>query len=136
MSTKAATKNLPRDRVLGVEIKFFLEFMRKTAWIILLYSLFILVGGIMGHVRSGSRASLISGLVFGILLLGSSGLIFLKKTIGYWTALVLSIALEGFFTWRFAKTLNFMPAGLLSLMSLAVIIILAFKIRKRLKAAH
>jgi uncharacterized membrane protein (UPF0136 family) len=107
--------------------------MKKTAWIIFLYALLILIGGIIGHVHSASLASLISGLSFGILLLVASGLIFMKQPFGYWMAL--SILLEGFFTWRFAKTLKFLPAGLLSLISLVVIIIVALKIRRRLRTA-
>jgi uncharacterized membrane protein (UPF0136 family) len=109
--------------------------MKKTAWIIFLYALLILIGGIIGHVHSASLASLISGLSFGILLLVASGLIFMKQPFGYWMALALSILLEGFFTWRFAKTLKFLPAGLLSLISLVVIIIVALKIRRRLRTA-
>ena len=87
----------------------------------------------MGHAYSASKASLISGLVFGSLLLISSGLMFQRKPVGVWMALILSILLEGFFTWRFAKTLHFLPSGLLSLISLAVIILVALKAGKRLK---
>jgi uncharacterized membrane protein (UPF0136 family) len=109
---------------------------KKTTWIVFSYSLCILVGGLVGHLKSHSKASLISGLVFGSLLLMSSWLMFQRKAIGQWIALFLSILLEVFFTWRFAKTLHFLPAGLLSLVSLMVIILVALKIGKRLKAAR
>jgi uncharacterized membrane protein (UPF0136 family) len=106
---------------------------KKTTWVVFAYAICILMGGIMGHRFSSSKASLISGLVFGSLLLAASGLMFQRKSAGNWMALILAITLEGFFTWRFAKTLNFLPSGLLSLISLFVIILMALKVGKRLR---
>ena len=106
---------------------------KKTTWVIFAYALCILIGGIMGHRYASSNASLISGVVFGSLLLVASGLMFQRKPLGNWMALILAIALEGFFTWRFAKTLHFLPAGLLSLISLFVIILIVLKVGKRLR---
>ncbi len=104
--------------------------MKKTGWIVLLYGLLVCIGGVIGYVHSGSFPSLLSGSLFGLALIGSSILVFRKKSPGYWAALALAIGLEGFFTWRFAKTLHFFPSGLFSLLSLVVIIIVALKIRK------
>lgn len=109
---------------------------RKTTWIVFTYSIFTLVGGVFGYLKSESTASLISGIVFGLLLFLASFLMFQKKTIGNWMALFLAILLEGFFTWRFAKTLHFFPAGLFSLISLAVIILVALKVGKRLRLSR
>jgi len=109
---------------------------KKTTWAVFAYALCILVGGILGYCLSNSKPSLISGLVFGSLLLISAGLMFQKKTVGTWLTLILAIILEGVFTWRFAKTLNFIPSGLLSLLSLVIIILVALKIGKRLKPSR
>ena len=105
--------------------------MKKTASLVFLYAVFVLTGGIIGYVCSKSTASLSSGVLFGILLLVSSFFMFKKKSFGYWMAISLSILLQGFFTWRFAKTLHFFPAGFMSFVSLAMIIIIALKIRSR-----
>jgi len=102
--------------------------MKKTAWIVLIYASLVLIGGIIGYLRMGSYASLLSGGLFGILLYLTTFGMCKGKKIGYTGALILSIILEGFFTWRFAKTLQFFPAGFLGLFSLAVIIIVAYKI--------
>lgn len=110
--------------------------MKKTAWIVFLYATLVFLGGLIGHLRSGSKASLISGGVFGALLFISSFFMFKKKIWGYFSALFLALALEGFFTWRFAKTLKFFPGGLLSLISLFVIIVVACKIGRRMKAVR
>jgi uncharacterized membrane protein (UPF0136 family) len=104
--------------------------MKTTGLLVFIYGLLILVGGLMGHYKAASCASLTCGLVFGCLLIGSSLAIFLNKNWGQWAALILALILDGFFTWRFSKTLSFMPAGLLSLLSLVMIIILALRIRK------
>lgn len=110
--------------------------MKKTAWVVFLYAALVLIGGLIGHIRAESTASLISGLVFGSLLFVCSFFMFRKRSIGYWGAIVLAIILEVFFTWRFAKTLKFFPPGILSLISLAVIIIVACKIAARLRSAR
>lgn len=110
--------------------------MKKTAWIVCLYGSLVFIGGILGHIKSASKASLISGVVFGALLLLSSWFMFQKKFFGYVSALVLALLLDGFFTWRFAKTLKVFPAGFLSLTSLAVVIIVACKISKKIKMAR
>lgn len=99
-------------------------------FIVLIYAILILVGGIVGHIKAGSFASLISGIVFGLLLLGCSIALFAKKKWGPYAALIVTFVLDGFFTFRFLKTHVFMPAGLLSLISLIVLIYLAKSISK------
>jgi uncharacterized membrane protein (UPF0136 family) len=104
--------------------------MKTTAAVILLYGLVILIGGIMGHHEKGSLASLISGLVCGGLLLGTSWVIFNKKAWGEYAALLLVFLLDGFFTYRFITTHKFLPSGLLSILSLGVLFFLAFVMRR------
>ncbi len=104
--------------------------MKRTASFVLLYGLLVLVGGSIGYVQAKSTPSLVSGLIFGIGLLLAAMAMYKKKRAGAWIALIISILLEGFFTWRFSKTLHFFPSGLMSLMSWISIIILALKIKK------
>ena len=107
--------------------------MKVTATIVFFFGLIIALGGIMGYVKSGSQASLISGSVFGIALVISGYLISKGKILGQYAALALTFLLDGIFTYRFAKTLHFFPAGFLSLASLAVLIVVALKIRRTLR---
>lgn len=104
--------------------------MKMTALIVGLYALIILIGGIIGYMKAGSPASLISGLAFGSLLASCSYAISKGKLSAQYVALAAAFLLDGFFTHRYAKTLNFLPSGLMSLLSLAVIIVTALKIRK------
>lgn len=104
--------------------------MKVTATIVFVYGLLIALGGVMGFVKGGSQASLISGGSFGIALLISAYFIFKGKGIAQQIALGLTFLLDGIFTYRFAKTLHFFPAGALSLLSLAVLIVLVLKIKR------
>lgn len=110
--------------------------MKKTAWVVFIYAALVLAGGLIGHIRSDSKASLVAGVVFGFFLFISSYLIFKKKIYGYFSAFFLALLLNGFFTWRFAKTLKIFPPGILSLISLFVVIVVACKIGRRLRTAR
>lgn len=100
-------------------------------FIVLIYAVFVLIGGIIGHVKAASLASLIFGLIFGLLLVGSAIAMFAKHKFGAYGALALTFMLDAFFTYRFLKTHTFLPAGMLSLISFAVLIYLAISISKR-----
>jgi uncharacterized membrane protein (UPF0136 family) len=101
-------------------------------YIVALYGLLILVGGIIGHIKAGSTASLVMGVVFGLLLLLSSGAMFSKKYFkkGVYSALILTLILDAFFTYRYLATMKFMPSGLLVLISLGVIVSLITHLRR------
>jgi len=107
--------------------------MKMTASILAAYALAILIGGLMGYLKAGSHISLVSGIVFGSLLFLCSYAVAKGKHIAQYIALALTFLLDGFFTHRFAKTLHFLPSGLMSLLSLTVLIVIALKIRKTQK---
>jgi uncharacterized membrane protein (UPF0136 family) len=98
------------------------------SYVVCVYALFILAGGIIGHAH-GSTASLVMGVVFGVLLLTAAAGMFAKKKWGVYFALVLTLILDAFFTYRFVATLKFMPPGMLSLVSLGVMLLLVRNIR-------
>lgn len=50
-------------------------------YIVLVYGLLIFMGGIMGHAKAGSQASLVMGATFGVLLLIAAGACFQKNTL-------------------------------------------------------
>jgi uncharacterized membrane protein (UPF0136 family) len=107
--------------------------MKVTATIVFIYGLLIALGGAMGYVKGGSQMSLISGTSFGGALLICAYFISKGKIAAQYFALLLTFLLDGLFTYRFAKTLHFFPTGFLSLLSLAVLIVVALKIRRTLK---
>jgi uncharacterized membrane protein (UPF0136 family) len=91
-------------------------------YIVALYGILILIGGVIGHVKAGSQASLYMGVISGALLLLASGGMFSKKHFkkGVYFALILTLLLDAFFSYRFMSTMKFMPSGMLALVSLGV----------------
>jgi hypothetical protein len=101
--------------------------MKKTGSLVLIYGVVVLVGGLIGHYKSQSMASLISGITFGTLLILSGLALIKKKHWAQWIALSLAFLLDAFFSWRFAQTLKFFPSGLMSVISLAMVAIIALR---------
>lgn len=84
-----------------------------------IYALLLLVGGVIGHYKAGSLASLIMGstfaLAFGILA-------FQKGKIANFITIGFTLVMLGFFGYRYSLSFNFMPAGLMSILSLMLLI--------------
>ncbi|KAI9488749.1 transmembrane protein 14C-like protein [Zychaea mexicana] len=81
------------------------------------YSALILVGGAVGYFKAGSLASLISGAVFG-LAAGAASYQVSNNPKNVVFALVVSVLLLISMGIRFNKTGKFMPAGLITVLSL------------------
>lgn len=96
------------------------------AYIILIYGILAAAGGVMGYVKSKSTPSLLSGLLFGILLVGSSVLMMNGDARGAYFALVLSSVLLAIFLFRFRASKKFMPAGVMIFLSLIAVATLLF----------
>lgn len=109
--------------------------MKTTATVVFSYALLVLVGGWFGHIKAGSTASLISGIVFGLALSLCALGIAKGKAVAHYAALILTFFLDAFFTLRFVKTYHFMPAGMMSLLSLIMLLFLALRMRKKFKSA-
>jgi uncharacterized membrane protein (UPF0136 family) len=97
-----------------------------TAWIILIYGLLVLAGGIMGYVKAQSTPSLVAGGLSGVILIASA-LAMMRGAyqIGWWIALVVAVLLLGRFGVN-AATHGFkmMPGGLMIILSLIAIVAL------------
>ncbi|MBM3198782.1 MAG: hypothetical protein FJZ58_05970 [Chlamydiae bacterium] len=104
--------------------------MKKTILFLFLYAAVVLLGGIVGYIRAGSFVSLLLGLIFGSLVMMSAFLARFRPFLGYLVALIFALLLQGVFTWRFAKTLQFFPSGFLGFLTLALLSVLAFKLQQ------
>ena len=88
---------------------------------ILVYAVVLLAGGIVGYRIAGSRVSLISGVASAVLLVmaylvargGGAG----TPAVGLWLASGVALTLVVVFAIRFSKTTTFMPAGMLTILS-------------------
>ncbi|MEM6450729.1 MAG: TMEM14 family protein [Cyanobacteria bacterium P01_D01_bin.105] len=79
----------------------------------LVYGVLSIVGGMMGYQKAGSKVSLISGLVSGLLLLVGAYLLFGGILTGLILSGLVSLLLVIVFVIRLIKTKKFMPAGLM-----------------------
>ncbi|KAI8343723.1 transmembrane protein 14C-like protein [Chlamydoabsidia padenii] len=85
-----------------------------------LYSLLVFTGGVIGYVKAGSVISLVASSVFG--LAGAYGATLVSrdpKNVVF--SLVVSSVLLFIMGSRFSKSGKFMPAGLVSLLSLIMV---------------
>ena len=90
-----------------------------------IYAVLLGVGGLIGYLKAGSRASLIAGSISAVAAFTSLGLSFAGNPWGTTLGLILSIVLFLLFGYRYAvKTRKFMPSGLLAVVSLVVLAVM------------
>jgi uncharacterized membrane protein (UPF0136 family) len=86
------------------------------------YAVLLAVGGVIGYTKAASRPSLIAGLASALAAIAAFALSFQNAKLGMGLGSALAALLFLFFAYRFAvKTRKFMPAGLLAVVSLAVL---------------
>ena len=90
-----------------------------------------IAGGIMGFVKKHSYASLVAGGLCGVLLLIAGLLLREKPQPGLILGLVVSLALAGQFLPKFIQKHSWMPAGMMSVLSIIAIIMTALAFAKR-----
>ena len=90
-----------------------------------IYAALLAVGGVMGFVKARSRPSLIAGLVSAVAALVALALSASGSPLGRPLGLLLAVVLFVFFGYRYAlKNRQFMPSGLMAVVSLVVVAIL------------
>lgn len=95
----------------------------QTGQIILyVYAVLLAVGGVMGYVKKGSKPSLIAGLVSAVLAVAAAVVVGTSPQAGLLGGAVLAMLLLGFFGPRFLKGRKFMPAGLMTIVSVIVVV--------------
>jgi len=90
-----------------------------------IYALLLVVGGVIGYVKAGSRPSLIAGVGSGVVAL--IGLIVSTRNpaVGFGIGLATSVFVFAQMGGRYRKTGKFMPAGLVTLISIIMVILMA-----------
>ncbi len=83
----------------------------------IIFGILTIVGGVIGYASKGSMASIIAGSISGILLLVGAYLLPDKATAGLAIAGIVSILLAGRFIPAFMKTGDFMPSGMMAILS-------------------
>lgn len=85
------------------------------------YGVLAIVGGFIGFKQAGSKASLISGLISGTLLVIAGIGLTQTQPWATWLAIAVATLLVIVFIGRLLKTRKFMPAGLMVLVGIATV---------------
>jgi len=105
-------------------------YMKKEAYVLLGYALFVMIGGMVGFAKAHSVPSLIAGTSFALLMAGS-GIALLKNfPAGLYVGMAGSAVLTAFFAYRFLGSYKFMPAGMMFLLSAALFTFLVLLVCK------
>lgn len=99
-----------------------------------IYSFIILVGGMIGYIKHHSQASLMMALLFSILLAACSLGMLKQVRQALLASKILTGALLAFFLYRLYVKQQFMPAGMIAILSLITLIILFLP--SKAKAKH
>ena len=92
--------------------------MTSDQIVLLIYSILLEAGGMMGFIKAGSKASVIASTVFAVIIFL---FIFGVLPIAYvWTVLVFLIL---FFGMRFAKGKKFMPNGMMLILTIVTLLL-------------
>ncbi|NER82190.1 MAG: hypothetical protein F6K42_22040 [Leptolyngbya sp. SIO1D8] len=87
----------------------------------LVYGVLSIVGGIIGFVQAGSKMSLISGAITGVLLLVAGVGLAQAQAWALGLAIAIAALLVIVFVGRLVKTRKFMPAGLMIIVGVATL---------------
>ncbi len=98
---------------------------------IFIYIALLLVGSFFGYYKAASIASLVMGLSFAALMTLFTLLLRQGKAWAGQTLLVVVLALDFFFSWRYMQTHKLMPAGLFSILTSILLIIIYLRLKKR-----
>ncbi len=88
------------------------------------YGILAIVGGIIGYIQAHSKASLISGTISGLLLILGGVMQLQGQAWGLILATVITAVLVIVFTVRLTKTRKFMPAGLMTILGVAALVVM------------
>lgn len=87
--------------------------------ILWIYIVFLVIGGLIGFFKAGSKVSLIvSASAAAILTLCQIGVIFERRMIDIVLAILLVV-----FAWRLAESKKFMPAGLMVVLTIVTLVL-------------
>jgi len=104
--------------------------MEQTAVEIWVYGTIMILGGIAGYVRVGSKASLLSGVGMGLALLASGYGVWRGSEHSVVAAKVIALLLVVLFAVRYVKSRRFMPGGMLAILSLVAAIVFGMALGK------
>jgi uncharacterized membrane protein (UPF0136 family) len=102
--------------------------MNITSYAVIIYGIFVILGGLIGYMQAKSKASLIAGGISGAILLIAGVMMLQRVTEAAYLALLIAFALTVLFGKRFAGKKKFMPAGMMLMFSLLMVVVLLVRL--------
>lgn len=93
-----------------------------------IFAALTIAGGVMGFVKAGSTASIVAGGISGVLIVVAAVLLKTNVVAGLVMGGIVALALAGRFAPAYFSTQKFMPAGMMTILSVIAVVltILAF----------
>lgn len=109
--------------------------MKSIAYLVGLYGLIVIGGGLIGYFVAGSTASVIAGSLFGFLMILCGLGIYKDWAFTLHAASIIALFLTVFFIYRYAITGSWIPSGTMMILSLVVFVatLFAWKIKTESK---
>lgn len=120
---ESATINVPAGGDAGESNSLKYTFLRRHMQfdpLMIVFTILILVGGLIGYFTKGSTASLTAGIIFFILLAVSTYIEGTRKI--PWPLILTLLALGIMMFYRYTVSGNFMPSGLVALFTLLMLV--------------
>jgi uncharacterized membrane protein (UPF0136 family) len=92
--------------------------MKNKAYILFIYSTILLLGGIIGFLKTGSVISIFSAAFLTLILNVCGSMMLYGKQLAYNISLIVLFIILIFFGFRYILTLNLMPAGIMTILTL------------------
>jgi uncharacterized membrane protein (UPF0136 family) len=93
--------------------------MLRPDVVLWIYIVLLVIGGLIGYFKAGSKMSLIVSAAFAaILTLCQIGVVFQRKMIDVILAILLVV-----FAWRLSKSKKFMPAGMMIILTVVTLVL-------------
>jgi len=110
---------LNREVVARPVLPYLTPMLDLTKLYLFIFGVLTIAGGVMGYVKARSVVSIVAGGISGVLLALAGYFVGTGKVqLGLILGLVVSLALAGQFVGKFLKTHKFMPAGMMSVLSI------------------
>jgi len=102
--------------------------MNISGYAVVIYGIFVILGGFIGYLQAKSKASLIAGGISGAILFISGMLMLQGRAEAGYLALLVAMVLTVLFGKRFAGKRKFMPSGLMLALSLLMVFVLIVRL--------